>query len=75
MENVVKVSTIKVRMDYETNQPVIRITRDRLSENEIDRMINAFIEKAGLPGAIIYVAYPHTDTNVVDIRCETLQQE
>lgn len=67
-------STIKVRMDYETAQPVIRITRNKQSDDERDRMINFFLEKASIPGNVLYTTFPNgiDKEDVVEIRCEKL---
>lgn len=63
--------SIKVSMDYDTNQTVIRIVRDKSSTDERDRMLNNFLEKASNPESILYTTFSNKEgEDVVEIRCE-----
>lgn len=68
-------SKIRIEFDFETSQPVLRITHAKESDDLRDTMLKAFIEKASFESSTMYVTYPQysdvpPDNSIVEIRCE-----
>jgi len=73
-------SKIRIEFDFDTNQPVLRITHAKESDDLRDTMLKAFIEKASFENSTMYVTYPQysdipTDNSIVEIRCEVNQNQ
>lgn len=68
-------SKIRIEFDFETNQPVLRITHAKDSDDLRDTMLKAFIQKSSFENSTMYVTYPQysdipPDNSIVEIRCE-----
>lgn len=70
--------TIRVKMDYDTGQPVLRLTSSKGSDDLADETLNFFVQKA-LDGGVLYPTFvkEHNDDNtiVIDIRCEKVESK
>lgn len=67
-------SKIRIEYDFETKQPVLRITQSENSDDLRDQMLKAFIQKAGWENSKVYLHYPEytgrSDNNIIEFRCE-----
>lgn len=65
-------SKIRIEFDFDINQPVLRITLAKDSDDLRDTMLKSFIQKATLGDSMLYFQYPgnNTDNSVLDLRCE-----
>lgn len=67
-------SKIRIEYDFDTKEPVLRITHAPESDDLRDTMLKAFIQKASWENSRLYVTFPEysgrLDNSVVEIRCE-----
>lgn len=67
-------SKIRIEFDFDTNQPVLRITHAKDSDDLRDTMLKSFLEKASFKNSTMYITYPEyhgrADNSIVEIRCE-----
>lgn len=66
-------SKIRIEYDFETKQPVLRITRVKDSDDLRDQMLEAFIDK-GKGKSNLYFTWPQysggDDGTILELRCE-----
>lgn len=66
-------STIRVEMDFDTMQPVLRINHDKESDDLRDQTLKYFIEKASSSSATLQLSW--RDPSTVDIRCAQMEDD